>query len=141
MFLILAILLLPNPQNTPGKSDPTKTKEILCSPHYSTKSVRPKDSYTNKLKLSQIKAMNLTGKPSDYEEDHLISLEIGGDPKSPLNLWPQKYPYAKWKDKLENKLHKLVCQNKISLATAQKDISTNWVSAYMKYIGPLPNAP
>jgi hypothetical protein len=26
-----------------------------------------------------------------YEEDHLISLEDGGDPKDPRNLWPEPY--------------------------------------------------
>ena len=26
---------------------------------------------------------------SDYEEDHLIPLELGGSPTSPLNLWPE----------------------------------------------------
>jgi len=26
--------------------------------------------------------------PSHYEEDHLISLELGGNPRDPKNLWP-----------------------------------------------------
>jgi len=29
--------------------------------------------------------------PACYEEDHLISLENGGDPKDPKNLWPEPY--------------------------------------------------
>jgi hypothetical protein len=26
-----------------------------------------------------------------YEEDHLISIEDGGDPTDPRNLWPEPY--------------------------------------------------
>ena len=37
------------------------------------------------------------------------------------------------KDALENRLHQLVCQNKIDLATAQRDLATDWISAYKKY--------
>jgi hypothetical protein len=33
--------------------------------------------------------MGLVGNPKDYEEDHLISLELGGAPRDPKNLWPQ----------------------------------------------------
>ena len=31
---------------------------------------------------------------SDYQEDHLISLELGGNPTDPRNLWPEPYPRA-----------------------------------------------
>jgi hypothetical protein len=39
------------------------------------------------------------------------------------------------KDVLENKLHTLVCGRKISLATAQYAIVTDWRTAYVKYVG------
>jgi hypothetical protein len=71
------------------------------------------------------------------EDDHLESLEIGGSNDN-SNRWPQPWPEAKLKDKLENKLHELVCSNQIDLAEAQKEISTDWPTAYRKYIGPLP---
>jgi hypothetical protein len=76
---------------------------------------------------------------SDYEEDHLISLEIGGSPTSPLNLWPEPYNTpdgARVKDQIENKLNALVCDGSITLATAQHAIATNWYAAYLTYIGP-----
>ena len=38
------------------------------------------------------------------------------------------------KDKLETRLHKLVCYGKITLEEAQEAISTDWVKAYKKYI-------
>ena len=70
------------------------------------------------------------------EVDHLISLEIGGA-NDEKNLWPQPYEgtrNAHLKDQLEKHFQKLVCGNQIPLAEAQKEISTNWIEAYKKYI-------
>jgi hypothetical protein len=39
------------------------------------------------------------------------------------------------KDTLEHRLHQLVCQGKVDLATAQHDIATDWIEAYRKYVG------
>ena len=51
-----------------------------------------------------------------YEVDHLISLELGGS-NALVNLWPEHY-YGLWgartKDRLENKLHALVCAGRLS---------------------------
>jgi Excalibur calcium-binding domain len=41
---------------------------------------------------------------------------------------------AKVKDKLENKLHSLVCSGQISLAAAQQAISGDWGTAYAQYV-------
>jgi hypothetical protein len=74
----------------------------------------------------------------DYEEDHLIPLTVGGNPRDPKNLWPEPWngPYgAHVKDKLENKLHSLVCDGMLTLEEAQKAIATDWIAAYEKYVG------
>ena len=65
--------------------------------------------------------------PSCCEVDHLISLELGGSNEI-TNLWPQQYPDATDKDKVENALHALVCHGKLSLGVAQRGIARNWVS-------------
>jgi len=39
------------------------------------------------------------------------------------------------KDKLENRLHAMVCRGEISLEDAQHEIATDWVAAYRKYFG------
>jgi hypothetical protein len=73
-----------------------------------------------------------------YEEDHLIPLELGGSPSNEQNLWPEPYSTitgAHTKDKLENKLKKLVCDGTLKLHTAQHAIATNWYAAYLRYIG------
>jgi hypothetical protein len=52
-----------------------------------------------------------------YEVDHLVSLELGGS-NALTNLWPEYY-YDPWgartKDRLEGKLHDLVCAGRLSL--------------------------
>jgi hypothetical protein len=102
-----------------------------------TKTIRPPVSYTNKLKLKQMKELGLTGEPRDYEEDHHISLELGGHPTDPKNLWPEKWD-GEWgahkKDVIETRLKRMVCTGQISLADAQHAIATDWVAAYKKYI-------
>jgi len=67
-------------------------------------------------------------KAGEYEIDHIISLELGGD-NNISNLYPQPaspYPGYKDKDKIENLLHKKVCDGEMSLQQAQYDISHNW---------------
>jgi hypothetical protein len=61
----------------------------------------------------------------------VISLELGGS-NSPKNLWPQnEHAYgiysAATKDRVENLLHREVCQGTITLATAQARIRFWWL--------------
>ena len=73
--------------------------------------------------------------PSAYEEDHLISLQLGGDPKDPKNLWPEPYAGigARKKDVVETALKRLVCSGSLKLSDAQKAI-LDWPAAYKKYV-------
>jgi len=75
---------------------------------------------------------------ANYEEDHLISLQLGGNPTDPRNLWPEPYvgANARKKDVVETGLKRLVCAGKMSLVDAQKAISTDWVAAFNKYTIP-----
>lgn len=76
-------------------------------------------------------------KPGEYEVDHLVPLGLGGS-NSIKNLWPEPY-FGDWnahiKDRLENKLHEMVCSGDIDMRTAQREIATDWIVAYKKYIG------
>ena len=128
---------------TPGAINPAVTQaniqKTICVSGY-TATIRPPASYTTKLKKTQLAGdyKAFTDKDlASYEEDHLISLEIGGNPTDPKNLWPEPYAGtgARFKDQVENKLHDFVCAGKMPLAQAQKEIATNWYTAYQKYIG------
>jgi hypothetical protein len=85
-----------------------------------TATVRPPTSYTSALKLRQLAAYGETGPTSAYQEDHLISLELGGDPTDPRNLWPEPYPRASAVDRIENDLNAQVCSGALSLVEAQR---------------------
>lgn len=137
--------IYPNPQITPGSINAGITQEniddTICNPNWSTKSERPPTSYTNKLKREGFDQYGYTDREmKDYEEDHLISLEIGGNPTDPKNLWPEPYQAsipdggARDKDKVENYLHSQVCKNEITLAEAQQEIATDWYKVYVTKI-------
>lgn len=130
--------------HTPGLLNPSVVqsdiKATICKAGW-TATIRPTTTYTNKLKEVQLKGeyhsfVAIYGSAaSAYEEDHLISLQLGGDPSSPKNLWPQPYAgnNARKKDVLETKLKKLVCAGTIPLVEAQKAI-LDWGSSYAKYV-------
>ena len=114
---------LPDPQLTPGVSNSDVTQyniqDTICVRGY-TKTIRPPANYTNRLKKKQLVQYGYKhAKPKTFEEDHLIPLGVGGDPTDLQNLWPEprkgEWSAAK-KDKLENKLHELVCDGSLSLS-------------------------
>ncbi|HZT37758.1 MAG TPA: hypothetical protein VFA28_07660 [Bryobacteraceae bacterium] len=74
--------------------------------------------------------------PRAYEVDYLITPALGGADDLG-NLWPQSYSATQWnarvKDALEDRLHELVCSGSLDLATAQREIATDWIAAYKKY--------
>ena len=136
--------VLPNAKVTPGALNTSVTqaniKDNVCKANW-TSTIRPTVAYTNKLKATQMAGdykylqAQFGTASSAYEEDHLISLQLGGNPTDPKNLWPEPYAAnnARKKDVVETKLKKLVCAGTIKLADAQKMISTDWAAAYKKY--------
>ena len=136
---------LPDSKQTPGATNLVVTQANIatniCKSGW-TNTVRPPVSYTNKLKATQLAgpyaglAKVFGTKASGYEEDHLISLQLGGSPTDPKNLWPEPYlgNNARKKDVVETKLKRLVCAGTITLKTAQDAISSNWAAAYIKYV-------
>lgn len=108
---------------TPGVVNPAVTEATLrrtvCRRGW-TRTVRPPTSYTNALKLRQLRARGLRGPPSAYQEDHLISLELGGNPTDPRNLWPEPYPRAAEVDRIENELNARLCAGELTLDQAQR---------------------
>jgi hypothetical protein len=130
---------VPNPEITPGAAR-VVTQQELCTT--STKLVR---HVPQSEKMQAYRGYGLKGNHTGYcngaggcEVDHLISLELGGS-NDLKNLWPEPYfgsCNAHHKDQLENKLHRMICQNQISISQAQTVISKDWVSGYVKYVNP-----
>lgn len=144
---LLGAPVRPDPALTPGVVNPAVTQanigDTICAAGWSA-AIRPPPSYTSALKRRQLKAMGLAGKRVRFEEDHLISLELGGHPRDPRNLWPEPLAGrcgARAKDRLENWERRAVCAGRITLAQAQADLAGDWIAAYGDHIGPLPCSP
>jgi len=133
----------PDPSLTPGALNPAVTqatiRSTICVSGW-TATIRPAESFTYALKVKQIVQYGYSDtKTSSYEEDHLISLELGGAPADPRNLWPEPYTItladgrstgAYTKDAFETKLKTEVCAGTITLAQGQGEIGDHWVHAY-----------
>ncbi len=139
---------VPNSRMTPGALNPAVTQaniqSTICVRGY-TRTIRPAEDYTERLKREQIAAYGYSDRRlRDYEEDHLVSLELGGSSTDPRNLWPEPHhvvggwgSYAK--DRLENTLHHLVCRRQLPLADAQSWIAHDWITAYKRFVGSAPD--
>jgi hypothetical protein len=136
---------LPDSSCTPGVADTIDVSQdtvatTICQTGFTSRGiradgrfVRPPTSYTDALKIEGIAMYGYADtNPADYEEDHLIPLELGGDGYSPGNLWPEprsaSHPAAA-KDIVENRLHDLVCAGAVTLAAAQSAIASDWETA------------
>ncbi len=133
--------IYPDPARTPGATNPDITqqniRETICNPRWSTKSVRPDENYTHRLKVEQIAEYGYSdSRLRDYEEDHFIPLELGGNPTDPKNLWPEPFETsvpdggAHTKDRVENYLHAEVCSGSLTLEQAQREIAEDWYRVY-----------
>lgn len=138
---LIAAHVLPDPAVTPGVLNPAVTsatiKATVCVAHW-TESVRPETSWTDKLRAADTPA---GFKPLDGELDHLMSIEDGGAPADPKNLWWMRYQDrygARVKDVLETKVKRLLCGGRITLDQARAALAPNWLQGYVKYVGSLP---
>jgi hypothetical protein len=129
-------LPLPDSSCTPGVYYSAVTQSninsTICVSGW-TATVRPPTSYTNPLKQQGIIDYGYSDtNMSDYEEDHMIPLELGGSPRDPRNLWPEPHygtKTASTKDGVETKLKNAVCAGTITLSAARSAIKTNWTTA------------
>jgi hypothetical protein len=112
------------PTHTPGirysKVTQATIHTTICVKGW-TKTIRPPSSYTTALKKAQLVEWNYADKKAgDYEEDHLISLELGGAPRSKKNLWPEPWSQARRDDNgIEASLHEKVCNGTLKLWKAR----------------------
>jgi hypothetical protein len=139
----VAAHIIPDPRFTPGAIDSDVRQDnidsTICVPGF-TKTIRPPARYTGRLKREQLDdpARGYNDREMrDYEEDHDVPLEVGGNPTDPRNLWPEPL-HGPWnahtKDKLENRMHELVCAHQITLAEGQAAFIGDWRTAYEKYV-------
>jgi hypothetical protein len=132
---------LEDPACTPGAISPAVTQanlaSTICRKGGYTSGVRPSTYVTGKEKKLNAASYGFTGSMRDAEYDHLISLQLGGDPNDYRNLWVEPADPGhragsgvnNRKDPVESKLHTAVCAGKVTLAQAQQAIVADWSTA------------
>jgi hypothetical protein len=125
------VLAAPNPALTPGAA-------VAENPINLCRESMPKNKdVPSSIRHRVLEEYGLTNSSARaYEVDYLITPALGGSDDI-HNLWPHSYAKTEWnarvKDALEDRLRDLVCQGKVDLSTAQREIATNWIDAYKKY--------
>jgi hypothetical protein len=124
---------LPNRALTPGMTRPVNVEEVCAA---GDDDLDPKVPYSRQQAVFSEYGISIDHSAKDFQVDYLISPQLGGT-DDVRNLWPQSYKETTWnaeaKDALERHLYRLVCDKKINLADAQREIATNWITAYQKY--------
>jgi len=122
---------LPVASLTPGATVDIDVRDV-CD-----ETPRPPQTISIGVRQAVLHGYGMESVPEDqYELDYLITPQLGGAPDA-RNLWPQRYQARVWnagvKDQLEDLLPRLVCEGRVDLRTAQRDIAADWVAAYRKY--------
>ena len=110
---------------------PATVRSTICVAGW-TATIRPPESYTEALKLQQMASEKLPGSPRDYEEDHRMPLELGGDPRDLMNLSPESHTSSYMKDGAENDARREVCIGG-DLRAAQAAFVAAWLGPYPAY--------
>ena len=130
---------LPDRRCSPGAYYSGLTRAVICSAGFRTSSIR---NVSQAEKFAVEREYGLT--PAYYgrsiEIDHIVPLELGGS-NAAANLFPEpgSGPASYHvKDRLENRLHDLVCGGGISLAAARRGIAADWETLYRRVFGLAP---
>jgi hypothetical protein len=133
-----------NPAVTPATIHST-----VCVSGWTT-TIRPPASYTDALKVQQL-AQFASLHPGDAqwnvpgtEEDHRLPLDLGGDPRDPMNLSPEVHRTSTVKDKDESSLggsHGAFCAAGLSpdeawavLQQKREALLAKWLGAWPAYL-------
>jgi hypothetical protein len=131
-----AVLCAVNPNVTQATISQT-----ICRSGW-TATIRPPASYTDALKRQQLQqfASQHEGDPewsvAGTEEDHRLSLDLGGAPRDPMNLSPEVHRASVLKDQDEAVLggsQGQVCRGQLTLEQAQRALITKWLAQWPAY--------
>jgi 5-methylcytosine-specific restriction endonuclease McrA len=130
---------LPDRRCSPGAYHNRLTKAVICSHRFHTRRV-------HRLPRSRKFAVEREyGLPAGVfrralEIDHIVPLRLGGS-NDTANLFPEEYAFANHapgypaKDRLDTRLHALVCADRIRLRVAQRRIAADWEALYREIFG------
>jgi hypothetical protein len=116
---------MPDARLTPGDVTQRDTAAVCA---YGNAARHRKVSYRTRDRVYLAYGIPRGRRKGRYEIDHLVPLELGGSNR-PANLWPQPLGDAKKKDRVEDRLHELVCNGQMPLDAAQRAIERDWHTA------------
>ena len=135
--------VVPRHDLTPGATDSRVTQDTIqqtiCTDSWVDRNMPP-PSYATPTKTKQIAAYGYsTYAIENFDLDHLVPLELGGDPTALANLWPQpweskeaKLVPAGWgaetKGALEKYLRQEVCRGRMPLDEARRAVAGDWIN-------------
>jgi hypothetical protein len=113
----------PRPRLLPGAYYSKLTKSVICSAGFHTGDVRDVPE-SEKFAVEREYGLAPGHYGRTFEIDHLVSLELGGSNQV--------------KDRLENRLHDLVCAGSMRLRVVQREMAWNWQGLYKRVYGVAP---
>ena len=131
----------PDTRCSPGAYYSRLTKAVICAAGFRTSAIRNVPE-TEKFAVEQEYGLPAGHYGTALEIDHIVPLELGGS-NDIANLFPEKvnaHPGYRAKDRLEDRLHAVVCAGGMTLRAAQHGIATNWQVLYRKVFGANPVA-
>jgi len=126
----------PDRRCSPGAYSSRLTTAVICASSFRTGTIRNVPQ-SEKYAVEREYGMPARLYGRSIEIDHIVSLELGGS-NNIANLFPEpgSGPAGyRIKDKLENRLHQLVCNGAITLRHAQQQIAANWEVLYRREFG------
>lgn len=117
---------LPDARVTPG-AVVSVTAAQVCEPGYARRARHPYDDAARAMSRAVRREYGVRG--PGYRVDHLVPIEVGGDPFNIRNLWPQPASESFAKDELENAAHDRICSSQNPEATmreVQREFEINW---------------
>lgn len=129
----------PDRRCSPGAYYSGLTRAVICAGGFRTGSVR---GVPESEKFAVEREYGMAARPygRTIEIDHIVSLELGGS-NDIANLFPEPGSGGASyhvKDKLENRLHVMVCAGSIGLRVAQRGIASDWIALYRRVFGVAP---
>jgi hypothetical protein len=124
---------------SPGAYYSKLTRGVICSAAFHTGDIRNVPQ-SEKYEVEREYGLQPARYGRTLEIDHIVPLEIGGS-NDIANLYPEQAdarPGYHVKDRLENRLHALVCAGQIGLRSAQERIADNWQLLYRQVFGSAP---
>lgn len=127
---------VPNDSLTPG-AVATDDVQDICGKVGGLTYTKRHRVWEDKRSTLQKYGLSVSDAPK-YEDDDRVPVCLGGNNADPKNHWPQAWPEAKIKDRLDAGACRMVCEGKVPLATARSWFLGDWRKGYEAAFGEAP---